>query len=244
MLNKNSRQYGFTLVEMAIVITIMAFMAVGGAMVLSSQYELKRMSDTEQTLRAAKEALIGFAQVHGRLPCPATGTSAGQEAVGVAGACLTDVDVNGYYGFLPATTLGLARGGAAVCGGSGYLADAWAACVRYAVSRAGSNAATKVNGIRDHPMTTYSPNLRICRQNSCSDVLSNNLVVVLYSTGRTGLASPVSGNDQLENLDNDRDFVVRELSDAQHSRGEFDDIVEWVPVTTLIPRMVQAGRLP
>ena len=73
------RQHGFTLAELAIGFLIIGLLLAGAFMPLSSQVEVRNTADTRRTMDQVKEALIGFAQSNGRLPCPARGaTPAGQ----------------------------------------------------------------------------------------------------------------------------------------------------------------------
>lgn len=70
------RQRGFTLAELAIGFLIIGLLLAGAFMPLSSQIEVRNTADTRRTMDQIKEALIGFAQSNGRLPCPARGATA------------------------------------------------------------------------------------------------------------------------------------------------------------------------
>ena len=93
---------GFTLAELAVVLAIIGLL-IGGLMIpLSTQQELRGRQDTDKALAAIQEALLGFAAINGRLPCPAqaniaTGTAnAGVEAtMTVSGTCACSDTVNG-----------------------------------------------------------------------------------------------------------------------------------------------------
>jgi prepilin-type N-terminal cleavage/methylation domain-containing protein len=63
---------GFTLVELAVVLLIVALLLGGMMSTMSTQIEQQRIKETQRLLDEAKEALIGFATAHGRLPCPDT----------------------------------------------------------------------------------------------------------------------------------------------------------------------------
>ena len=74
-------QLGFTLVELAMVLFIVGLLLAGALIPLTTQMEVRSIADTRRTMDQINEALIGFAQTNGRLPCPAsptqiTGTSA------------------------------------------------------------------------------------------------------------------------------------------------------------------------
>lgn len=117
-MNQHS-QGGFTLAEIAIAFVIIALLLAGSLIPFASQVELKNNSDTRRTMDQIKEALIGFVQINGRLPCPARGAtrfgttdssygesfSAGVEQLATTGAtsgsCYTAV------GVVPWSTLGV-----------------------------------------------------------------------------------------------------------------------------------------
>lgn len=135
---------GFTLAEMAVVLAVLAIVIGGLLMPLSAQVDVRSTRETERFLEMAREALVGFAMTHGRLPCPAlpglaTGgsTEAGKEALtnapppprteGATGRwCQTDAghgDVSAVsVGVLPWRTLGLPE------------TDAWGRRFGYAVT--------------------------------------------------------------------------------------------------------------
>jgi len=63
---------GFLLIEMAIVLLIMT-LVIGTLLIpLSVQMDQRRLKATQQDLETIKEALLGFAVINGRLPCPDT----------------------------------------------------------------------------------------------------------------------------------------------------------------------------
>jgi len=135
---------GFTLAEMAVVLAVLAIVIGGLLMPLSAQVDVRSTRETERMLETAREALVGFAMTHGRLPCPAlpglaTGGSAdtGKEALtntpppprteGATGRwCQTDSIIGDKsavsVGVLPWRTLGLPE------------TDAWGRRVGYAVT--------------------------------------------------------------------------------------------------------------
>lgn len=208
-------------------------------MVLASSYLLLRklnggtqsMAQTSHTVKilsAVQEALLGFAAVNNRLPCPATPSSAGREDPPATGVCRED------HGFVPAVTLGLAGD----MNQDSLLLDAWGNPVRYSVSDSNSRAFT-VGPI----VPGLSPDLTVCGEAGCSTILIPDAVAVLYSTGKDGALRP-AGTDQRENgetrmstgvsgpsgirywVSNDRLFVSREQS--QVPGNEFDDLVRWI----------------
>src|SRR5574340_426127 len=99
-----ARSSGFTLTELAIVLVIVALLLGGLLVPLTAQVEQRRFRETQKALGEIREALLGFAVVNGRLPCPDT------DAPGTAGygeenfPCTAPPVAEGY---LPWKTLGV-----------------------------------------------------------------------------------------------------------------------------------------
>lgn len=131
---------GFTLVELAIVVGIIGLLLSGLVVTMSAQVELQRTNQTRTTIEQTREALLGFAAANGRLPCPASDISNGQEAfcTTASGACThtTTIQTHGrcnrfFHGFLPAAALGITP-----TDRQGYALDGWGNRLRYAVADA------------------------------------------------------------------------------------------------------------
>ena len=123
------------------------------------------------------------------------------------------------------------------------------------------NALTRNNGMQQVGMTNlaYTPpnpapnvkHLYVCAStptgaNDCGAALplaDGTAAFMVYSLGKNA-SEPTSGAgaDEAENLDNDRVFISKTASSA--AGAEFDDIVVWTSVNTLISRLVAAGQLP
>lgn len=143
------RRQGFTLVELAVVLTIVTILLTMAMYTLSAQTEQRDRADSQRRLEEAKELLITFAMLNGRLPCPASTTSNGDESPAGGGSC-----TDGYAGFLPAKAIGFTPTDAL-----GYGVDAWGNRIRYAVS-INSNATGNANDLQnvnpDYTFTTVS----------------------------------------------------------------------------------------
>ena len=96
-------QSGFTLIEVAIVLIIVSILLGYTVALLPRQQELKQYRAVERQMDEVIEAVIGFAQVNGRLPCPALPNSVGNEDYDD----VNDDGCDNYGGFVPANTLGL-----------------------------------------------------------------------------------------------------------------------------------------
>lgn len=221
---------GFTLIELAIVLVIIALLAGGAMMTAGALVEQRYRSDTQSLLQDARDALVGFAASHNAadgkpyLPCPDTD---GDGLENRSGATCASSEGN-----LPWSTLGVAS------------TDAWNNRLRYRVQSAFSRS--------DFGFTLTTPaTLRVCDQAACTSTLATTLPAVIVSHGRNGLGATNSGNttnptptsaDELENTDGDADFVFHTPTPAGTS--EFDDIVAWLSPHILFNRMIAAGRLP
>jgi len=250
-----SRQAGFTLVEMAVVLVILGLLLTGLLLPLGAQMDLRRAEETQRVLRAAEEALTGYAIVNGRLPCPASSTSNGAESFAAGGDASNGNCSNFNDGFLPAVTLGLSP-----VDDQGYMLDGWGLTqnrVHYAVSSANTNAFTKTSGMQSIGMSTLAPNLYVCASatgitattcGSTSNTLASNAVAVIYSLGKNaptgGSGTDESANPNPNSVNNDSVFVSHQSTASGAANGEFDDLVIWISSNVLFNRMVAAGKLP
>lgn len=262
---------GFSLVELTVVLFIVALLMGGMMTTISVQVEQQRIKDTQRILEEAKEALIGFAAVNGRLPCPASPSTTGVENPSNGGSC-----VNPWNGFLPAVTLGLPHTDA-----QGYALDAWGNQIRYAIpsinsyayttsgslSTAWSNASCSCSSTCNSSCSSgscstcgcnKSPDLRVCTTATgltgsggaayCATgaTLTCTAAAVIFSRGKNGGVAPTS-NDETANdhIDGTTDRIfVSHVPAAASSGNEFDDIVTWISPNILFNRMIAAGTLP
>jgi type II secretory pathway pseudopilin PulG len=228
---------GFTLMELAIVLFIIALLIGGLLMPLSSQVDLRNASDTQKNLAEIRDALVGYAAANGRLPCPATSASNGLEAPlggGACTACLPDC-------FLPAATLGVSP-----TDNQGYSVDAWRQRIRYAVTAANGNAFTTAGGMRASWSAPLAPNLRVCADSACATVLASNAVAVVYSVGANGPTGGTSA-DEMENPNPNSGTNPDPTAGtfvSHEQRAGFDDVVTWLSPNVLYNRMIAAGQLP
>lgn len=226
-------QHGFTLVEMAMVLMIVGLLLGGLMPTILTQMESQRINETRKQLDEIQQALIGYAIINGRLPCPADGTiptipgvanGAGQEKTSCA------EDANG--GVLPWVTLGVGE------------TDAWGRRYTYRV--------TPVFATVGAPFKlSSSPNLNVGLTTSSSDTsVASGVPAIVVSHGSNGLGAytPAGGTtppttatgDELDNAptDNNNHFV------SHTPTPTFDDLVVWISPNILINRMVTAGKLP
>lgn len=225
---------GFTLIELAAVVMVIALL-IGSILVpLASQVQQRKAADTQRTLDEIREALIGYAMLNRRLPRPANSATDGTEKTA---DCADDTACTG---FIPWTTLGVQG------------TDAYGKLIRYSVTPAFSNTT---------PFTLSStPNRVVQTRQSASPfalvTLVSGVPAILWSQGAERGGTSAAGEVQIDgsatNLDEDVNAaatvvtaISRVPSEATSATGgEFDDIVTWVSASLLINRMVSAGRLP
>ncbi len=222
-----ARSRGFSLIELAVVLLIVGLLVGGTLGTVGALQQRQRYSSTEAQMEEIRDALIAFAVVNRRLPCPAdpavadTVAGAGLERVPTAAGC-----TGGPAGALPWATLSLPQG------------DAWSRRFGYRVSAAFS---------RQAPAFTLASTGDNVVRNGAAVVLAGAVPAVIVSHGAnargsrgpSGLASAGSPDlREQENADGDAEFVL-------DVPGEnFDDLVGWVPAPVLVYRMLQAGALP
>jgi prepilin-type N-terminal cleavage/methylation domain-containing protein len=235
---------GFTLVELAIVLVIVALLVGGMLISFGTQRDISDASETQKRLNDIRDALTGFVAANGRLPCPASSAATGIENPAGGGACN-----NPWDGFLPAVTLGVTPTDA-----QGYAIDSWGNQIRYAVTTANANAFTTANGITTSWSGGLAPDLRVCNtatglsgsgataECAASTKLTDTAVAVIYSRGKNGAVTPTS-TDEMANGNTDRLFVSHTPTGA-NSGNEFDDHVTWLSPNVLYNRMISAGKLP
>jgi len=260
-------QVGFSLVELAVVLAIVGFLLGTLMYTLSAQTEQRNFEETRRRLEQAREQLLGFAIVNGRLPCPASATSAGLEDPAGGGTC-----VAGYTGWLPARTIGYQQ-----TDSGGYAIDVWGNRIRYSVSTAiplNTQSPRVCRPILDTtppvtPHFTHKDNMKangidcapsdllVCKSanlppaitgttcgGAANQIMATGLVVaIIFSTGKNG-AGAAGGIDEAANLNNDPIFVYHTPAPVGVANGEFDDQFTWITVGELYGRLIAAGQLP
>ena len=261
---------GFTLAELAIVLVIVGFLLGGLLMPLSMQTDLRRISDTRKSMDEIKEALIGFALANGRLPCPADPTI--PDSTGNAGVeratCATAAT---QIGVIPWVTLNVAETDqwgrrfkyrvtyqfADAIGTTLTLGSESPACIPTITPTQSSFALCAWGDMKVQNRDYTSKSLY--------DIASLRLPAVFLSAGKNGYGAytpqgtiyapvPATNVDETTNATAATvAFVSRDKTDISTSCSdtavgtpvcEFDDLVAWIPLTTLMNRMVVSGRLP
>lgn len=234
---------GFTLVEMAMVLMIVGLLLGGLIPTLTTQMESQRISGTRRSLEEIQQALIGFAIINGRLPCPAEpATTTGQAGAGIERTppCTSSNSI----GVLPWATLGVNE------------TDAWGNRYTYRVSSDFADAvgSTTYGGCTPVPTPTQASfavcstgNVNVRSAATGGTSIAIDVPAVVISHGRNGYGAHTrqgtqlgagSDADEQENSDDDTSYVSHTPTPG------FDDEVMWLSGSILLNRMVTAGRLP
>lgn len=225
-MTRHHRQHGFSLIEMAVAIFLLVILLSSLLVPLTTQVEQRKVSDTRKALEEIREALIGFALINGRLPCPDTDTDPAAAGYGEEEAtCAATVAQEGY---LPWKTLGVAPmdgfGITRKAAGSPRIGD-W----RYRVHRSFAVAFTLTTSV------TTTDNLAV--RDSANNLISSGTerpVAIVYSAGPN---TTVDGQNASYEGTNG-------VYQADVPAPAFDDILIWISRPLLMNRMVAAGRLP
>ncbi len=237
-----SKDSGFTLTELAIVMVIMALLIGGMMLPLSAQQDIRNNAETTRQLDEIREALLGFAITKGYFPCPAKSVSDGTEDRNAGSEKCTG---NKRYGLLPWVTLGLKP------------SDSWGHLFIYSVTPAFSHGKPA-----ERFTMTESPDITIKSRDSAGNLENisnaNDIPVVILSTGKNGYLSwtldQAAQNADSAGANGDEDtnassadgktFISRTPTGPGAATGEFDDLVTWISPNVLFNRMVAAGKLP
>ena len=184
---------GFTLTELAIVMVIVGVLLSSLMYTLSAQTDQRNYEDTRRRLEQARDLILSYAIVNGRLPCPARspsplGTISGTEVRDATTGRCWDGTTEDYYGgtlsagppvitggFLPAATIGFQQ-----VDTTGYAVDAWGNRIRYAVAK--SIASGTCSGTFTNPHWVNGANMK-SNGIACQP---GDLLICKSSTGITG----------------------------------------------------------
>lgn len=262
-------QSGFSLIELAIGLVILGLAAVGMVASLSKQADQKRLVDSRSALNQARDAVLAFVTVNGRLPCPASNASGGQESIASnAGGVITCTLEAGY---LPAVSLGLPELDA-----SGLFNNAWndgsnpggtlPRAFRYAVSSLSGTVANALTspGLGAPASTTRRGDVQtafnngqglfVCASatgigagaNRCgatANLLGSTAAAVIWTLGANGGDPTQYSADETQNatVGVPRVLISRGYAPLGATGGMFDDLVTWVPYSQVADRLFAAG---
>jgi type II secretory pathway pseudopilin PulG len=218
LLSSASASAGFTLLELALALFIFALLLGSLILPLAAQREIRQWRAATEALADIQSALLGYAALHGHLPCPDAMAESSRPAHGIAPDTCTAAPVG--EGFLPFKSLGLENG-----------LDPWGRRWRYRVDRKFASASAPIT-----LETDFSGADRLFIVNLQGEKLTTDEerpVVIIYSLGANGKA--------------DGDNARFEANDGRYQSGtptpEFDDVMLWFARPVLIRNLIAAGRL-
>jgi len=192
----------------------------------------RQQAQTRAAMAAAKDALIGYAVIHRRLPRPAISATDGHESTQPC------ADESACTGFLPWMTLGLAAG------------DGWGKLLRYSVSPDYANApvdqrrpaATKTVLDRAPDGTWFyragTDNCYVDDRCSPAVILSSGRHLGVSVAGITQASDIRDNEDEQINEAATKDFIARTATDDPRALGgSFSNAVSWIPLTLIRNRI-------
>lgn len=210
---------GFSLVEMAVVLVIVGLLLGSLMMPLSAQMENQRRETTAAGVAEVGEALLGFAAVYRRLPCPDTDGDGLENGP----AC------SSTEGDVPWATLGVGR------------SDAWGHHLRYRANN------SYVAAVPNPPDTAGALRVTDAGGTALTAADPDAPAAIVFSCGGDGL--PNLGNDADGAVNTNLTCVNPGTPDGTYVQDVFldtryDDILIWVSKNSLINRLVSAGKWP
>ena len=228
-------QKGLTLIELAVVLTIIG-LVIGSLLIpLTTQIDVTNIQRTDVTLEQIKEALVNYATLYSRLPCPASDGNTGREDLNLChqecnggtneiGLCLQGTPSE--EGFLPWANLGVSQ----------Y--DAWGNLLKYRVDINYVAGITKE--LLELVASNYSNNIVIQDNWGASEV-----VAVIVSDGKKGPQVATAVSELF--IPAVSAATVCEQSKVCYTQGDYiynTAVLKSVSTTELFHRLVTAGKLP
>jgi len=197
---------------MAVVFTIVMLILGSVTYTLSAQMENRAVADTQRRLQEARDLIVAYAMVNGRLPCPASTTTNGDEAPAGTGVC-----TSAYSGFLPAKAIGFTP-----IDIQGYGVDFWGNRIRYAVS-INSNIGANPDYTFTTPPSSPSTGIKYNFGGATALVSKDLLICTAYgaTASSTSTSAPSCGTDGLAATNQDTVVAVIWSQGKNQSRGNY-----------------------
>ncbi len=267
-LNNISRNAGFTLLELTLVLFIIALMLGGLLTPLATRMEQEGRKSTQRMLQDIRASLLGYTVINGHLPCPdCPNSTITAGCATVNNAAPTRIGDGIEDGMDDSRSTVRARGAFAACATeTGLLPwvtlgtpekDAWGQPFAYGVDE---DFADDLDGQTGASCTaaTASAGISFCLSSAGNMTINDatgadvaqQIPALAFSFGANGpgTASRVAnGSISAAELDNwwadaDKRFAADDYVGAAGS--EFDDIMIWIATPALIYRMISAEQLP
>lgn len=238
-------QLGFSLIEMAMVVSILGVMVAGALTISKSNVEQKAALNTARSMDVLEDALQKYLEYYGRYPCPASPSAAESSAVfGVETNCSSSVTspsntweagtgVNTIRGgVVPVRTLGIP---------DRYMYDEWGSRVGFVVVKALATTLADYSGYTT-ALTTGVIQVTDVNGNQVVGSNANNVVAYLLvsygkdkkgayarkinATNSPDIACGTTAKDS-ENCDGDTSFIDSIPKDSQVASNYYYDYVRW-----------------
>jgi type II secretory pathway pseudopilin PulG len=216
--------HGFSLVETAVALIIIGLLIGGLLTPISARIDQQNLKRTDETLEEIKEALLGFAVIHKRLPCAAPdkdqdddGNNIPEEDKGKEHSDWCDKE-----GYLPWKDLGVGR----------Y--DAWGQIFRYRVDMKYSSGIPSSLKTDSKKKLTVR-NLQSTQNWTVEEYDTSRVVAIIFSKGKNGNAENGNKFTAANDATYVHDVYVEDL---------FDDRLTWLSKYTLMNRLIGAKQWP
>ena len=237
-------KFGFSLIEMAIVLTILSILMASVFTLIPVKQEQQNIDEINAKLTRIQQALDSFYNQNGYLPCPAprnanfsdVGTQIGlaQDCTGSVPSGITEYDApEGYVwiGAIPTRTLNLP---------DDFMFDPWNHRIEYGVVKGLAQSKTNYSSLTAAGAYFIIKDSLLNQINtdsySGSDPKAVNIVAyTLFSHGKDGngatntsgvTQSCSSGDLDNENCNNDHIFIDASYNSSSGS-GYYDDYIRW-----------------
>jgi prepilin-type N-terminal cleavage/methylation domain-containing protein len=234
-MQQQKSQYGFSLVELSIVLLVVGLLLGTTITGLSDFIWHARYAAAHKELAVIEQALVGYTLSNGGLPCPDTDGYPGNPAAAdgllndAGGGNCDGIVGTGASGFLPWADLGLSA------------RDPWETPYLYRVDINYAKPPSAGAGV------AFSLTTGVGSINVTGDNVADNIVAIFFSVGPNGytVEGDTPSASEKENLDNNDDtFVDRIYSGPDTGALQFDDIMHWLSSYVLKARMTEAKLLP
>lgn len=235
---------GFTLIELAVVLFILALLLGGLLGPLAVRRDQADRQNTEKALAEIKDALLGYVVVNGRFPCPDITAPPDGVEDRTAPDCDAPVTNGLLHGNLPYADLGVEAN------------DAWRSPFRYHVTEGFADNDDGTGGACAAAPAGVS--FQLCSNGAATildgaagaNLVTGAVVVVVSSGANAGTPyASLSAHEQENHADDEgesapapNEFVLKSFS--RETTSEFDDLLIWIAPNILMNRMIVSERLP